>query len=280
MYEGQTTSTTTNGDHLRAVCGLDVEAVEERTLTLRFGPGVTASAPLRRTSADLRPVLLRPEAAREDDALYTLYPSIAPQEGADEMQRRGLTYVAMAVRAGTIGPEWARTLGHINSSAAHTSVGYPEVREVWQGRALLYLQKGIAPEVEDTAFMELGPGDKAVVAPGWASLIANIGDGPLVVGSWRAADLKTQQDALFALGGMAHFVLADKGAAPGFRFEPNTHYRSVAVPRRLSAHDITDFGLTRDEPMLTTFRRNPDFLRFMLRPQDYDHAWSRLYREE
>jgi hypothetical protein len=30
--------------------------------------------------------------------------------------------------------------------------------------------------------------------------------------------------------------------------------------------------------MLTAFRQNPDFLRFMMRPQDYESVWANLYR--
>lgn len=259
---------------------MEVSAEPDDPLTLRFGEEVIAPDPDRRRAADLRPVLQEPEAARPDDTLYTIYRGIAPRgEIGQEINRRGLLYVALAMRPGTIGLEWARTRGHVNSSAASTPIPFPEVHEVWQGRALLYLQREAAPEVSDTVFLTLEAGDKAVIAPGWASLIANIGDGPLILGSWRTFDVKPQYDALTALGGMAHFLLRDTNAFENCRFAPNPRYRTVAAPRRIPAHDISDFGLKHDEPMLTTFRRNPDFLRFMLRPQDYDRIWASLYRE-
>nr|CAA9223951.1 hypothetical protein AVDCRST_MAG63-654 [uncultured Armatimonadetes bacterium] len=254
-------------------------AVDVDAARLRFSAGVSAPAPDRRTAGELRAMLRDPGAAAEalaDDVVYTLYPGLATDETGEEMGRRGLRYVALVVRAGTVGAEWVRTRGHTNSHAAGTPVPFPEVHEVWHGLALLYLQTAVAPEVDDVVAVPLGPGDKAVVPPGWASLLVNIGASPLAVGTWRPADCVTRHEELEALGGMAHYVLA--GGEPGaYAFEPNTRYRTVPVPRIVPARDLPEFGLHRDEPMFTTFRRNPDFFRFLTRPQDHDAQWTSLY---
>jgi oxalate decarboxylase/phosphoglucose isomerase-like protein (cupin superfamily) len=260
--------------HERA--GIDV-TLDPASLTLTFGDGVAAPAePERRSSRDLVSVLRDPDAARSDDALYTVYRGIARREAADVVTARGLVYVALVMRPGTVGREYTRTRGHTNNAAQSTAVAYPEVHEVWHGHALLYLQKRAAPDPEDVCVLPLGPGDTAVVAPGWASLLANVGAAPLVIGTWRTADCVPQHRDLEVLGGMAHYVVADRNG--GHAFEPNRKYEVSPRPRLLAPHERADFGLKSDEPMLTTFRRNPDFLRFLLRPQDYDHVWARLYR--
>lgn len=265
---------------LHAQAGMDV-TLTPGTLTLRFGEGVTVpSAPECRFAADLAPVLCEPSVARPDDLLYTVYRGLAPGDTKAEIERRGLLYVALVMRPGTVGEEWARTRGHINSHAPGTSIAFPEVHELWYGNALLYLQREAATEVSDTVVISLKAGDKAVVAPGWASLLCNVGDTPCVLGSWRAEECVPQHDALYALGGMAHFVL--KGDAPGdYQLDTNSRYKSVAVPRTLPVEELTDqvadFGLKHGEPMITTFRRNPNFLRYMMRPQDHEQVWSRIY---
>jgi glucose-6-phosphate isomerase len=265
---------------LHPFAGINVELVAS-ALSLRFSPEISVEAEERRKSTDLRTLLCDPSHSDSHDTLYTLYRRIAPTpESRDEIVRRGLVYTALALRPGTIGPqELARTRGHGNSSAPGTSIAYPEVHEVWHGRGLLYLQNGVTTDAgRETVVTPLAPGDKAVVAPGWASLLVNIGDTPLVVGSWRSEDCILQLDALAELGGMAHFIL--KGDAAGsWRAEPNTRYGGdIPPPRIVTSHDISAFGLKKDEPMLTAFRRNPDFLRFMNRPQDYENVWSTLYR--
>ena len=243
---------------------------------LAFGSGVAASGLEQRTAAELSSVLYEPETAREQDVIYTVYRGIGPKELLPEMERRGLVYVTLAMRPGTIGAEWVRTRGHINPDARATSIAYPEVHEVWYGDALLYLQKETAPDVSDVVTIPLHPGDKAVVAPGWACLLANVGDTPLVVGTWRTADCVPVTEGLTALGGMAYYVLP--GARPAmWTFARNPKYRTAAPPRTVAPREMPEFGLKPEEPMLMTFHANPDYLRFLTRPQDYAEVWADIY---
>lgn len=265
---------------LHPFAGINAE-LDASALALRFGPEVSVEVEERRKSTELQPLLCDPSHSAIDDTLYTLYRRIAPTpESREEIVRRGLVYTALALRPGTIGPqELARTRGHGNSAAPGTSIAYPEVHEVWHGHGLLYLQNGTTSEAgRDTVITPLFPGDKAVIAPGWASLLVNVGETPLVVGSWRSEDCVLQLEDLAALGGMAHFIL--KGEVAGtWTAKPNARYGTdVQAPRIVASHEIAAFGLKKEEPMLTAFRRNPDFLRFMLRPQDYETVWAALYR--
>ncbi|GEM_PF-3063547 len=253
-------------------------ALDPPSLTVRFGPEVTAPEPERRAAADLGPVLYEPERASADDLLYSVYRGVTPREQAEEIRRRGLVFVTTVLRGGTLrgSEERVRTRGHVNSAASSTRIGYPEAHEVWSGRGLLYLQQGVDPAPQDILTLMLAPGDKAVVAPGWAALMVNIGEEPLVLGTWRTDDCVTEYDAVVAQGGMAHFVLKSENAR-GYDLEPNPKYHTVVIPREVTERDLPDFGLRRGEPMLTSFHRNPDFLRFLIRPQDYDHVWNTLY---
>jgi glucose-6-phosphate isomerase len=267
-----------DGTDLHPFAGLDVSLLPDG-LTLQFGDEVTApDEPERRFAADLAAVVCAPGEAQTSDLLYTVYRGVAPTIIEEEIKRRGLEYVALAMRPGTVGGEWARTRGHINPPAPASSVPFPEVHEVWHGSALLYLQKEASPTVTQVVVVPLEAGDKAVVPPGWASLVCNVGETPCVLGSWRAAECIPQHDALVALGGMAHFILKDENGS--YRFDTNSAYQSVAEPRLIPAQELTDFGLKDGEPMLTTFHRNPDFLRYMMRPQDYAQVWDKLYAEE
>ncbi len=270
-------------DDLSARAGLDVSlgrAENGGPPTLVWGPNAApAPVPDVRRASDLSCVLFDAAGSGDPDApVYVLHRDAATPETRPEIERRGLLFVAVAVRAENLGEEKARTRGHVNSHAARTAIVFPEVIEVWHGRALVYLQA--RPDAEaggDVAAIELAPGDKTVVPPGWASVVVNIGGGDaLVYGSWRARECEPQHAALDALGGMAHFVL---DASNGYGLEPNTRYRSTPIPRILPARDLPMLGLPRTEPMFTTFRRNPDVLRFMTRPQDYANVWTTLLND-
>lgn len=269
-------------DDLSARAGLDVSlgrAEHGGPPVLVWGASVAAPVPEARRARDLAPVLFDAARAGDPDApVYVLHRDVATPETRPEIERRGLLFVASVVRAAPLGEEKARTRGHVNSHAARTATVFPEVVEVWHGRALVYFQaKADAEAGGDVATLELAPGDKAVVPPGWASLVVNVGDDALVYGSWRARECEPQHAALEALGGMAHFILA----APnnGYGLEPNERYRSAPIPRSLPARDFATLGLLRTEPMFTTFRRNPDVLRFMTRPQDHANVWTTLLND-
>jgi glucose-6-phosphate isomerase len=250
--------------------------------SLDLGPSVDADAATEaRTAADLTAVLRDPASARPDDPLYRVWRGVAPREAADDIARRGLSFAVLVMRAGCVAgsAELCRTRGHTNPPAPGTTLAYPEVHEVWHGDALLYLQSAAAPEPGDVVVMPLTAGDRAVVAPGWASLLVNVGDGPLAVGTFRMADCAPEHAALSALGGMAHRAL--RADFRPYTLEPNPRYTYVPEPRRLSPRDLPDWGLTHGgAPLLTAFRRNPDFLRFLLRPQDYADVWATLYADE
>ncbi len=250
--------------------------------TLSFGRDVRTGAVETRRVSELGGVLYRSDPAGGDPAtgdaaLYAIYRDVRPDGLSDAIEQRGLCYTLLVVKSGTIpgSPEWARTRGHTNPAAPGTPVGYPEIHEVLQGEARLYLQEGVTDHPNAIAVMPLYAGDKAVVAPGWASLLANVGTEPLVVGTWRMADCLTAHQEIERHGGMAYFVLEGQGGEPVYA--PNPRYRSVPEPRPLVPKELPAFGLTRAEPLLAAFHQNPEYLRCLLRPQDFADVWKTLY---
>jgi oxalate decarboxylase/phosphoglucose isomerase-like protein (cupin superfamily) len=243
-----------------------------------FGEGVATAEPVDvRYAQDLSGFLREPGAALPGAALYSVQRGVMPETLSGEMERRGLRYALTVLRAGTVGRsrEWVRTRGHHNSLAPGTNLPYPEIHEVLHGDGLLYLQHGSVGHPADVVILPVSAGDKAVVAPGWASLLVNVGEAPLTIGTWRMDDCHTESGELQPFGGMAHFVLrADTGTSS---LEPNGRYKAVPEPRRAEPKELPDWGLTRAEPLLAAFHRSPDSLRALLRPQDFADVWKNLY---
>ena len=221
---------------------------------LRFARDVRTDLEDDRWTTDLADVAREPETLGKGRAMpvYTVYRNVQSFGTlSEEVERHGLCYTLLAMRGGTLltTPEYGRTRGHTNSVAPGTHIPYPEIHEVLTGDAWLYLQQGATNSPADTVVMPLHSGDKAVVAPGWASVLVNIGEKPLIVGTWRMADCQTEHDALVALGGMAHYILRSDTGKPFC--EANEHYKTVPVPRHVVPREFPDFGLTTGEPLLT-----------------------------
>lgn len=259
---------------------LRMEAVIGDVPCLQFGDDVLCDAAEGVRSAALRAVAREPGAVDRTNGaepLYHVYRNVRPALLADAMNRYGFSYALTAFKAGTIGggAEWVRTRGHTNSDAPGTNLSYPEIHEVLRGEAWLYLQHGTTDRPTDAVTIPLAAGDKAVVAPGWASLLANVGAGELIVGTWRMADCETERTALAAFGGMAHFVLRGENGEPFCA--PNAHYKDAPAPRIAQPKELPDWGLTHAEPLLAAFHRSPEYLRCLLRPQDFADVWRTLY---
>ncbi|MBC8139553.1 MAG: hypothetical protein H8F28_27045 [Fibrella sp.] len=260
---------------------LGIELAGDTTPRLHFEPDVHTDAPESRHTTDLLAVAREPDAiskASMPQTLYHVYRNVRTTEAMhEEVTRRGLCYTLMVLRDGTIHdtPEWVRTRGHTNSLAPGTNLPYPEIHELLHGEACLYLQHGVTDGVDDVVILPLRAGDKAVVAPGWASLLANVGAEPLVVGTWRMGDCHTEHTELVAQGGMAHFLVRGGNGTP--LFEANNRYKVVPEPRIAAPKELPDWGLTRAEPLLAAFHRSPESLRCLLRPQDFADVWKTLY---
>ncbi|MBC8140935.1 MAG: hypothetical protein H7Y38_05785 [Armatimonadetes bacterium] len=247
---------------------------------LRFERDVRTDVADDRWTTDLADVAREPDTLRRARAepVYTVYRRVLPGGGVSrEIERHGLTYNLLVMRGGTLpgATEYVRNRGHANSVAPGTSLPYPEIHELLTGEAWLYLQHGTTDTPTDTVVIPLRAGQKAIIAPGFASLIVNVGDKPLVVGTWRMNDCETRHDELEALGGMAHFVLKGGDGKPFC--EANERYKTVPVPRTALPHVLPDFGLSEGEPLLSAFHRSPESLRCLLRPQDFADTWKTLY---
>lgn len=257
-----------------------MEAGADRVPHLQFVGDVLCDAPEGVRSADLRFIVRDTgsvDAMNGAELLYQVYRNVRPALLADAMNRYGFSYALTTFKAGTIGggAEWVRTRGHTNSDAPGTNLSYPEIHEVLRGDAWLYLQHGASGRPNDVVTIPLSPGEKAVVAPGWASLLVNVGAAELVVGTWRMADCHTDRAALGAIGGMAHFILRDPSGTPFC--EANPRYGVVPAARVAVAKELLDWGLTPSEPLLAAFHRSPEYLRCLLRPQDFADVWKTLY---
>jgi len=248
-------------------------------------------------AADFRGLLYQPESIHVPDPIYAIYRDIRPENLADEIEHRGLRYALAMLRDGTIREteEWVRTRGHITAPAPGTNLRYPEVYEILFGNGLLYLQNGTGDWVNDTVVIPLSVGDKAVIAPGWASMVINVGARPLIIGAWCVNDAvpaETESGGtpmpgesepsqlsgpaeLLERGGMAHYVLRDTEGLPYYVANPK--YTNVPMPRTILPKEMPDWGLSRATPLLTAFHENPDYFRFLLRPQDYETVWKALY---
>jgi glucose-6-phosphate isomerase len=239
-------------------------AMDEASLSLEFGSGITTAPVVVRRLDEVRP-LLRDPGASGPGHLYTIYMDIRVSGLDAVLREHGLGYGAVVYNHGALGEEALRSQGHVHSVAPDTGVAYSELYEFWHGRGLVYMQDRASADVGDVIAIEAGPGDKVAIPPGWAHATVNIGDGPMAFGAVYALDAQLLYEPLRALQGTAHYVLADG------RFEPNPRYTRVPSARRRAPHAIP--GLVPDRPALSG---DIAALDFVSRPERHAALWQRL----
>jgi glucose-6-phosphate isomerase len=241
-------------------------ALDEPSLSLRFGAGITTAPVTIRRLDEVRPLLRDPGAAGPEH-LYTIYMDVRVPGRAEVLSALGLGYGAVVYNHGALGGEALRSQGHVHSAPAATGVAYSELYEFWLGRGLVYMQDSATADVKDAIVVEAGPGDKVLIPPGWAHATVNLGEGPMAFGAVYALEARLLYEPLRALRGTAHYVLSDGS------LEPNPRYTRMPPARRLRPHELPELGIRRGRPALAG---GLDGLAIVSRPERYLEVWDRL----
>ncbi|MDI7275039.1 MAG: glucose-6-phosphate isomerase family protein, partial [Anaerolineae bacterium] len=170
---------------LSAASGLPLWLDEERsTLVLAQPNGVLRGDPQPAHAA--RAVLLDPEAPAPE-VLYWVFRDVVLPTDADLFRERGLRHNLLLLPAGRVGQEYIKTWGHQATSADGS--GCPEAYGVLRGKAFFLLQRpGGEParsadrvRLSDVRCIQAEAGGKVAVPAGYGVVVANVGDGTLLL---------------------------------------------------------------------------------------------------
>jgi glucose-6-phosphate isomerase len=148
-----------------------------------------------------------------------------------------------------------------------------EIYEIWYGSGLIYLQDAARPDLREVYLVDVEPGDKLIIPPGWVHVVVNSGPTPLAFGAIYAVDARLIYDSLRELGGTAWAVQTDGSYAP------NPAYRNPPKPLRTRAREYPSFGITRDHPVLKVFQDDPEIFDYVVRPAEHSEVWSKVIED-
>jgi len=253
---------------LRAASGLDV-TLDDEALTLAFSHDVVHPEGEQRRLAEVRATLANPEASGPEH-LYTIYMDICRAGDHAALVGQSLLYGAVVYNHGQIGRERLRSQGHRHSRKPGTELRYSEVYEFWTGHGFVYLQQECEPVVTRALLVPVGPGDRVIVPLGWVHLTIASDHEPLAFGAWCAREGRLEYGELRALGGPAHFVLADG------ELVANPRYATVADVEVVMPAELPLLGMPADLPIYRTWQENPALFDFLPQPELVEQAWAEL----
>lgn len=205
------------------------------------------------------------------EELYAIAMDVGEDCERDEIFRRNLLFGAVTYAAGMMGREPVRSQGHIHGVSPSCKASTPEVYEIWEGEAVIYMQQSGEDNPGRCYAVHAKAGDVVIVPPGWVHATVN-GDVSrnMTFGAWCVRDYGFDYKAVRKHGGIAYFPIATK---QGLVWEANTSYQGGELVIK-KARTYEDLGLKPGVPVYTQFKENQDLFWFVSRPQDYPQFWE------
>jgi len=243
------------------------------TSAIKWVGGIKVEKTSSRNFAEMKDYTAEALAQPTSDPIYLMYRSVARSEEYNIIRAARLRYDITVIPPGYfIGreKEFFRTAGHYHPVKPGTTAIYPEIYEVVSGRANLLIQKpkGGDPKAIDEIFtIEVGPGEKAVIPPGFGHMSVNAFDEPLVMANWISADFTYDYSPYKSMRGSAYWMI--EGSTPeAIEFRKNGNYALVPELQKLRPRELEDLGISHGEPLYSLVSEL-DKLAFLNAPEDF-----------
>jgi glucose-6-phosphate isomerase len=252
--------------------GFDIE-ITSQPLGFTFGQRTFGPQIELRPLDAIRPSLRDPNASGPDP-VYAIAMDVGKRVHLQELQQRMLLFGAVTYAKGRLGDEVVRSQGHVHTVSSHSGWQAPEIYEIWEGKAFVYMQEFVSDQPGRCYGVEARVGDIVLVPPGWAH--ASMSADPhlqLSFGALCDREYGFRYEEVRRRRGMAWYALLNSKSE--IRWEPNPRYQEsklvVCTPG-----DYAAFGIERGVPLYSQFERNPEKLQWVSKPGLIAPLWDRF----
>lgn len=183
--------------------------IKENPLGFTYEPGVFGPEVENRDIDSIRKSLKNPN-AEGPEIVYSIAMDVGNEADKADLIKRNLLYGAVIYSKGRLGEEPVRSQGHIHSISASCGMSTPEVYEIWQGKAVIYMQETAEDSPGRCFAVEASEGDVVIVPPFWAHYTVNANpEENMVFGAWCVRDYGFDYDKVREHKGLAFFPILD-----------------------------------------------------------------------
>ena len=178
-------------------------------LGFRYTTGAFGPSPELRSLNAIRPSLQEPSCSGPDP-VYAIVMDIGKGNIRADLETKMLLFGAVVYATGTLGKEPVRSQGHVHHVSSHSGWSPPEVYEIWQGAAYVYMQERVADDSGRCYAILAKPGDLVVVPPAWAhaAISANPAEA-MALGALCDREYRFDYDSIRQLQGLAWYPLVN-----------------------------------------------------------------------
>ncbi len=240
---------------------------------IHWPAGVAVGTTSARSAEEMREYIREPGAHADQETIYTVYREAARSDDEERIRASRLRYDITVIPPGHFAGErreFFRTAGHYHPLKPDTRFTYPEVFEVIAGRAYWLLQRPNRNDpavIEEIYVIEAGPGEKAVMLPGFGHISVNAFAEPLVMANWISDAFVYDYEPYRTLRGGGYWAV--EGPTPEtIEFERNPHYTSVPDLVKLRPAEVPELGLLRSQPLYALVQ-HLEHLQFLNEPEKF-----------
>jgi glucose-6-phosphate isomerase, archaeal len=250
--------------------GIGVVPVPE-PLGFRYERGTFGPRPETRTLDAIRPSLRDPGCTGPDPA-YAIVMDIGREEIRADLERRMLLFGAVIYASGKLGEEPVRSQGHVHRISSHSGWSPPEVYEIWEGAAYVYMQERVADDPGRCHAVIAKPGDIVVVPPAWAH--AAISADPsdfMALGALCDREYGFDYEGIRKRKGLAWYPIVTPHG--GIEWVPNPNYQRTSLDvRRPSGYG--ELGFVRGSSLYEQAVRDLDRFAWISSPALCEEVWK------
>jgi glucose-6-phosphate isomerase, archaeal len=209
-------------------------------------------------------------ACQGPDPVYAIAMDVGKEKQREELCRRNLLFGVVTYASGRLGTEPVRSPGHLHKVSHRNNCSAPEIFEIWEGRALVYMQEFAADNAGRCFAVEAKAGDVVVVPPAWAhAAISADPTEPLSFGAWCDRDYGFVYDPLRARKGLAWYPVLENGSLQWHR---NARYLESRL-EIVAARTYPELGLSGRKPIYARFEDSPESVQWVSEPQLVRNVW-------
>lgn len=250
--------------------GIGVVPVHE-PLGFRYEPGVFGPQAETRSLDAIR-LSLRDPACVGPDPVYAIVMDVGREEIRTELEQRKLLFGVVTYASGKLGEEPVRSQGHVHRVSAHSGWSPPEIYEIWEGTAYVYMQESAADNPGRCYAILAEPGDIVVVPPGWAhaAISANPSDF-MTFGALCDREYGFEYDEIRKRKGLAWYPLVTSNG--GIEWLPNPFYKVTSLDVR-GPKDYTRLGIVRGRSLYEQVVEDFDRFAWVSNPALASEVWG------
>lgn len=250
--------------------GFDIEPTMN-PMGFKYGSDVFGPQVENRYLKDIRKSLSDP-LCDGPEIVYSIAMDVGKAKHKDLLEQMHLLYGVVTYAAGRLGKEPIRSQGHIHWVSKYSGWSTPEVYEIWEGEAIIYMQEYAEDNPGRCFAVYAKAGDVVIVPPYWAhATISANPEHPLTFGAWCDREYGFEYDGVRSHKGIAWFPLFDKDGK--IEWQANPCYQPSELICKAPA-DHPELGIVKGEAIYRTFERAPETFLYVPKPGLKESVWK------